>query len=104
MILFQTEVLKFQSTPGNECVSKRSGYMLPGFLFNPFTARFSFQIKHKICKNMNSARQQCEHHHWKVLIESFHVSGHTFRFPWAVQDLEVFLGLVKFALAVKGLT
>ena len=41
---------------------------------------------------------------WKVLIESFHVSGHTFRFPWAVQDLEVFLGLVKFALAVKGLT
>ena len=24
---------------------------------------FSVQIKHKICKNMNSVQQQCEHHH-----------------------------------------
>ena len=27
---------------------------------------------------MNSVQQQCEHHHWKVLIKSFHLSGHTF--------------------------
>ena len=40
---------------------------------------------------MNSVQQQCEHHHQKVLIESFHLSGHTFRFCWTVQDLEVFL-------------
>ena len=32
-----------------------------------------------------------------VLNESFHLSGHTFRFRWTVQDLEVFLDLVKFA-------
>ena len=24
---------------------------------------FSVQIKHKICKNMNSVQQQCKHHH-----------------------------------------
>ena len=52
---------------------------------------FSVQIKHKISKNMNSVQQQCEHHHYKVLIESFHLSGHTFMFRWTVQDLEVFL-------------
>ena len=40
---------------------------------------------------MNSVQQQCEHHHWKGLIESFHLSGHTFRFHWTVQDLEIFL-------------
>ena len=42
---------------------------------------------------MNFAQQQREHHHQKVLIESFHLSGHTFRFRWTVQDLaiEVFL-------------
>ena len=28
---------------------------------------------------MNSVQQQREHHHQKVLIESFHLSGHTFR-------------------------
>ena len=52
---------------------------------------FSVQVKHISCKNMNSVRQQREHHHWKVLVESFHLSGHTFRFRWTVQDLEVFL-------------
>ena len=52
---------------------------------------FSFQIKLKSCKNMNSAQQQHEHHHWKVLIKSFHLSGHSFRFRWMFQDLEVFL-------------
>ena len=29
-------------------------------------------------------------------MESFHLSGHTFRFCWTVQDLEVFLDLVIF--------
>ena len=29
---------------------------------------------------MNSVQQQREHHHKNVLIESFHLSGHTFRF------------------------
>ena len=42
---------------------------------------------------MNSVEQQCEPHHWKVPIESFHMSGHTFSFRWMVRS---FLGLVKF--------
>ena len=34
---------------------------------------------------MNSVQQQCEHHHQKgVLIESFHLSGHTFRQSWII--------------------
>ena len=41
---------------------------------------------------MNSVQQQREHRHQKVLIENFHLSGHTFIFHWTVQDLEVFLG------------
>ena len=40
---------------------------------------------------MNSVQQQGERQHWKVLIESFHLNGDTFRFRWTVQDLEVFL-------------
>ena len=32
---------------------------------------FSVQIKYKIGKNMSSVQQQLEHHHQKVLIESF---------------------------------
>ena len=40
---------------------------------------------------MNSVQQQREHCHQKLLIKSFHLSGHTFRFCWTVQDLEVFL-------------
>ena len=54
---------------------------------------FFCPIKHKICKNMNFVQQQCEHHvhHLKILIESFHLSGHTFRFDWTVQELVVFL-------------
>ena len=46
---------------------------------------------------MNSALQQCDttiNYHQKVLIQSFHSSGHTFRFHWTAQDLS--LGLVKF--------
>ena len=49
----------------------------------------------KIGKNMNCVQQQHERHHWTVLIDSFHLSGHTFRFRWIVQDLEVFLVLFK---------
>ena len=55
--------------------------------FKPFTMTkvlltfslpcFSVQIKHKICKNLNSVQQQHEHHHEKVLIESFRLTGHT---------------------------
>ena len=45
---------------------------------------------------MNSVQQQREPHHYKVLFESFHLSGHTVTFHWTVQDLH-FLGLVKFA-------
>ena len=40
---------------------------------------------------MNYVQQQREHHHQNVLIENFRLSGHTFRFRWTVQDLEVFL-------------
>ena len=50
------------------------------------TKTYNLQKKH-----MNSVQQQREHHHQKVLTESFHLSGHTFRFCWTVQDLEVFL-------------
>ena len=61
----------------------------------------SVQIKHKTCKNMNSIQHRCEHHHQKVLIESFHLSGHTFRFCWTVQDLGVFWFQSNWPLAVK---
>ena len=40
---------------------------------------------------MNSVQQQREQYHQKVLIKSFHLSSHTFRFRGTVQDLEVFL-------------
>ena len=40
---------------------------------------------------MNFVQQLGGHHHQKVLIESFHLNGHTFRFPQMVEDLEVFL-------------
>ena len=62
-------------------------------LFHCNVSLFKFHIKiaNKNCKNMNSVQQQWEHHHYKVLIQSFHSSGHTFRFCWTVQDLEVFL-------------
>ena len=38
-----------------------------------------------------------------ILTESFHLSGHTFRFRWTVQDLEVFLVQSNSPLAAKGL-
>ena len=44
---------------------------------------------------MNSIRE--------VLIKSFHLSVHSFRFRWTVQDLKVFLVLSNSPLAVKGL-
>ena len=50
---------------------------------------------------MNSVQQQCEHHHQKVLIESFHLSGHTFRFHWTVQDLEVFMVVLNLSQRVN---
>ena len=49
---------------------------------------------------MISVPQQHEHHHQKVLIKSFHLSGHTFRFCWTIyrkSGFRSFLGLVKFA-------
>ena len=61
---------------------------------------FSDQTKHKIYKNTNCVQQQCELE--SILIESFHLSGHTFIFCWAVQDLEVFLVSSNLPLAVKG--
>ena len=37
---------------------------------------------------MNSVQQQCAlHHHNKILIESFHLSGHTFRFHLQQSEL-----------------
>ena len=57
-------------------------------VLNPFTS-WSVQIKHKIGKSIDSVQEQCEHNHPKVLIESFHLSGHTFRFHWTFQDLEL---------------
>ena len=47
---------------------------------------------------MNSVQQQHEHLHQKVLIGSFHLSGHTFSFRWTVQDLEVFLDKLNFSM------
>ena len=64
------------------CVQRHLTLSLPSF---------SVQIKHKMCKNMNSVQQQSEYHHQKALMESFHLNGHTFRFRWIVQDLEVFV-------------
>ena len=53
---------------------------------------------------MNFVQQQCEHHHQNVLIERFHLSGHTLRFHWTVQDSEVFLVWSNSPLAESGLT
>ena len=36
---------------------------------------------------MNFVQQQHEHHHKKVLIQSFHLSGHTFRFRLQENEL-----------------
>ena len=53
---------------------------------------------------MKSVQQQTENHHWEVLIESFHLSGHII---WVSLDsyglFRIFLGLVKFAFAVNAL-
>ena len=48
-----------------------------------WVTKLPFHCRNKIGKNTNA-----EHHH---ALESFHLSGHTFRFRWTVQDLEVFL-------------
>ena len=52
---------------------------------------------------MKSIEQQCEHLHYKVLISGFHLRGHTFRFCWTVQDLEVFLVWPNLPLALVNL-
>ena len=52
---------------------------------------------------MKSVQQQSEHHNQKALNESFHLSGHTFRFRLTVQDLWSVLGLIKLAFGGKGL-
>ena len=52
---------------------------------------FSVKLNIKVATTNKFVQQQCEHYHYKVLIKSFHLSGHTFRFRWTVQDLEVFL-------------
>ena len=46
-------------------------------------------------QKLHSVQQQREHHHQKVVIENFHLSGHTFRSCWTVQDFQSFLALVK---------
>ena len=51
---------------------------------------------------MNSVQQQCEHHHYKVLIESFHLSGQALDFVGERQDLEdLSVSFVKFAFGSK---
>ena len=48
---------------------------------------FSVKIKRIISKTMSSIWQQREHHHQKMLIESFHFSEQSFRDRWPVQEL-----------------
>ena len=57
--------------------------------FNLSLPCFSIQIKNKFCKTLTPVQHQCGQRHYKVPIESFHLSGHTFRFHWSDQDLKV---------------
>ena len=57
---------------------------------------FSVQVKNKICKNLNSVQQLHEHHHYKVLIESFHLSVSHLKISLDTSGFRSFLGLVKF--------
>ena len=66
-------------TPSHRLTGKGTSLSLPCFF-----------VQNKNCKNMNSVQQQREHHHWKVLIESFNLSGYTFRFRWTVQKFSWF--------------
>ena len=45
-----------------------------------FTAKFLCSNYTQILQKHNSVQQQFEHHHYKVLIEIFHLSGHTLAF------------------------
>ena len=54
-----------------------------------------------LCPKLNTTLQQREHHHSRILIESFHLSGHTFRLHWTVQDLDIWFW-ADLPLAVKG--
>ena len=45
--------------------------------------------KHEVCSATT------EHHHWKILIQSFHSSGYTI-FSLDISGFRRFLGLVKF--------
>ena len=47
-----------------------SGALIKGLLLTLPLPRLSFQIKHKICKNMSCVKQQREHH--VPLSESIH--------------------------------
>ena len=51
-----------------------------------------FKLKHELC----SATVPPE-----ALIESFYLSGHTFRFLWTAQELEVFLASIGLILSNK---
>ena len=48
---------------------------------------------------MNCVQQQHEQYHWKVLIESFHLSGHTLDFVGQF-SFRSFLGLFKLSIIV----
>ena len=52
----------------------------------------SFKLKHELC----SATVPPE-----ALIETFYLSGHTFRFLWTAQELEVFLASIGLILSNK---
>ena len=60
---------------------------------------------------MNSVQQQHEYHRQKVLIESFHLSGRTFKFHWTIQDspfvvkgleIDILSFIVNLCLVIKS--
>ena len=67
-------------------------FLLSLALFHSHVSLSKLNIQN--CKNMISVQQQREHHHQKVLIKCFLLSGHTFRFHWTVQDLHEYVFLV----------
>ena len=66
-------------------------------LFNKFAFTVTFLYPNYPPKTMNSVQQQSEHHHLKVLIQSFHLSGHTTVVQQSRNRFRSFLGLIKFA-------
>ena len=59
------------------------------FVLNFFDLLFC--ILHTKQSNSFASQHSSEIVDLDVLIESLHLNGHTFRFRWTVQDLEVFL-------------